>query len=104
MNNLRLIAILGVIIGFSSAAVTAAEGDGEKPKRPSVDEFDTNKDGALSKEELAAAPERLRGYLLKSDADMNGELSKEELTKAKEEMQKRREQREKEKGGEKPQQ
>ncbi len=103
MNSLRLLAILGVVIGFSSSAISAEEG-GEKPKRPSIDEFDTNKDGALSKDELAAAPERLRGYLLKSDADMNGELSKEELTKAKEEMQKRREQREKEKGGEKPQQ
>ena len=62
-----------------------------------IEEFDTDKDGALSKAELEAAPERMRGYLLKSDADMDGALSKEELAKAKEEMQKRREEREKNK-------
>jgi len=94
MNVIRTIAILGVAIGFSSAPLFAAD---EKPKRPNIEEFDTDKDGALSKAELEAVPERMRGYLLKSDADMDGALSKEELAKAKEEMQKRREEREKNK-------
>lgn len=100
MNVIRTIAILGVAIGFSSSTLIAAEGD--KPKRPNIEALDTDKDGALSKAELEAVPERMRGYLLKSDADMDGALSKEELAKAKEEMQKRREQREKERA-EKPQ-
>jgi hypothetical protein len=100
MNVIRTLAIAGLVIGFGATSLTAAEGD--KPKRPSIDELDADKDGALSKTELEAVPERMRGYLLKSDADMNGELSKEELAKAKEEMAKRREQREKERGGEKP--
>lgn len=96
MNLIRTIAILGVAIGFSSSTLSAAEGD--KPKRPPIEELDTDKDGALSKAELDAVPERMRAGLLKADADSDGALNKEELAKAKEEMQKRREQREKEKG------
>ncbi len=100
MNLIRVIAILGVAVGFSTATLTAAEGD--KPKRPNMEDLDKDKDGALSKEELEAVPEKYRARLLENDADKDGALSKEEWTKAKEEGKKRREQREKEKG-EKPQ-
>src|ERR1043165_10201331 len=62
MNLIRVIAILGVAIGFSATTLTAAEGD--KPKRPNLEELDKDKDGALSKEELEAGPERFRTRLL----------------------------------------
>jgi hypothetical protein len=97
MNLIRVIAILGVAVGFSSATLTAAEGD--KPKRPNMEELDKDKDGALSKEELEAVPERFRNRLLENDADKDGALSKEEWAKAKEASQKRREEREKNGGG-----
>lgn len=93
MNVIRTIAILGVAIGFSSATLSAAEGD--KPKRPNMEELDKDKDGALSKEELEAVPERFRTRLLENDGDKDGALSKEEWAKAKEAAQKRREEREK---------
>lgn len=98
MNVIRTIAILGIAIGFSSSTLSAAEGD--KPKRPNIAELDVDKDGTLSKAELEAVPERMRGYLLKSDADMDGMLNKEEFAKAKEASDKRRAEREA--GGEKP--
>ena len=101
MNIIRVIAILGVAAGFSATTLTAAEGD--KPKRPNIEELDADKDGALSKKELEAiTSERFRGALLKSDANGDGELNKEEFTKAKEEMAKRRAEREKN-GGQPPQ-
>jgi hypothetical protein len=92
MNVIRIIAILGVAIGFSSSTLSAAEGD--KPKRPNIADLDVDKDGTLSKAELEAVSERMRGYLLKSDADMDGTLNKEEFAKAKEESDKRRAERE----------
>lgn len=95
MNVIRTIAILGVAIGFSSSTLSAAEGD--KPKRPSMEELDADKDGALSKAELEAVPERFRTRLLESDGDKDGALSKEEFAAAKEKMQKAREEREKNK-------
>lgn len=95
MNVIRTIAILGVAIGFSSSTLSAAEGD--KPKRPSMEELDADKDGALSKTELEAVPERFRTRLLESDGDKDGALSKEEFAAAKEKMQKAREEREKNK-------
>ena len=92
MNVIRTIAILGVAIGFSSATLSAAEGD--KPKRPSLEELDKNTDGALSKEELEAVPEKFRARLLENDGDKDGALNKEEFTKAKEAAAKRRAERE----------
>jgi hypothetical protein len=100
MNTLRLIAIAGAAVAFTSSPIVAA--DGEKPKRPNMEEIDADKDGALSKEELATLPEKFRTRLLSADADGDGALSKEEWAKGKEEMQKRREEREKNKGGEQP--
>lgn len=102
MNIIRVIAILGVAAGFSATTLNAAEGD--KPKRPNMEELDKNKDGALSKEELEAVPERFRARLLENDGDKDGALSKEEWDKAKEAAKKRREEREKNGGqpGEKP--
>lgn len=93
MNIIRVIAILGVATGFSATTLSAAEGD--RPKRPNMEELDKNKDGALSKEELEGVPERFRARLLESDGDKDGALSKEEWAKAKEAAQKRREEREK---------
>ena len=98
MNVIRTIAILGVAIGFSSATLTAAEGD--KPKRPNMEELDADKDGALSKAEIEAVPEKFRTRLLENDADKDGTLNKEEFAKAKEASAKRRAEREA--GGEKP--
>ncbi len=92
MNLIRVIAILGVAVGFSTATLTAAEGD--KPKRPNMEDLDKDKDGALSKEELEAVPEKYRARLLENDADKDGALSKEEWTKAKESAAKRRAERE----------
>ena len=104
MNVIRTLVIAGLVIGFGATSLTAAEGD--KPKRPSIDELDTDKDGALSKKELeAVTSERFRGALLKSDGNGDGELNKEEFAKAKEEMAKRRAEREANGGkppGEKP--
>jgi len=106
MNVIRLIAILGVVVGFSASSVIAA--DGEKPKRPSLEELDADKDGALSKAELEAVPEKFRARLLENDADKDGALNKEEFAKTKEAAAKRRAEHEKnggkpeEKPGEKP--
>ncbi len=96
MNAIRLFALLG-LVAFTSSAVTAAEGD--KPKRPSLEELDADKDGALSKAELEAVPEKYRTRLLENDADQDGALNKEELAKAKEAGEKRRAEREKNGGG-----
>lgn len=92
MNIIRVIAILGVAAGFSTATLAAAEGD--RPKRPNMEELDKDKDGALSKEELEAVPERFRARLLENDGDKDGALSKEEWAKAKEASAKRRAERE----------
>jgi hypothetical protein len=103
MNVIRVIAILGLAVGFSASTLSAAEGD--KPKRPSLEELDKNGDGALSKEELEAVPEKFRARLLENDADKDGALSKEEFAKAKEAAAKRRAEREANGGkppGEKP--
>jgi hypothetical protein len=97
MNVIRTIAILGVAVGFSTATLTAAEGD--RPKRPNMEELDTDKDGALSKAELEAVPERFRARLLEHDADKDGALNKEEFAKAKEAAAKRRAEREAAGGG-----
>jgi EF hand len=91
MNVIRLIAILGVAIGFSASTVYAAD---EKPKRPSMEDHDTDKDGALSKAEIEAVPEKYRARLLENDADKDGTLNKEEFAKAKEAAAKRRAERE----------
>jgi lipoate-protein ligase A len=99
MNVIRTIAILGVAIGFSSSVVVAAEGD--KPKRPNMEELDADKDGTLSKAELEAVPEKFRARLLENDADKDGTLNKEEFAKAKEAADKRRAEREKN-GGKPP--
>lgn len=92
MNVIRTIAILGVAVAFSTTTLTAAEGD--KPKRPNMEELDADKDGALSKTELEAVPERFRARLLENDTDKDGALSKEEWAKAKEAAAKRRAERE----------
>ena len=99
MNAIRLFALLG-FFAFPSAAVVAAEGD--KPKRPNMEELDKDKDGTLSKAELEAVPEKYRARMLEADADKDGALNKEEMAKAKEAADKRRAEREKERG-EKPQ-
>jgi hypothetical protein len=99
MNIIRVIAILGVAAGLNTTTLAAADGD--KPKRPNIEELDKDKDGALSKEELDAVSERFRTRLLANDTDKDGALSKEEWSKAKEAMQKRREEREKN-GGRQP--
>lgn len=75
-----------------TAPILRAEGDGgeekekDRPRREGfnkeriLNKFDTNKDGALSKDELTAMPERMRNHLLeKWDANKDGELSKEEV-------------------------
>ena len=49
-----------------------------------MEERDTNKDGALSKEELEAADERQRGMLLRSDANEDGALDKSEIDQMRE--------------------
>lgn len=92
MNVIRVIAIAGVALGFSASTLAAAEGD--KPKRPNMEELDADKDGALSKSELEAVPERFRTRLLEHDADKDGALNKEEWAKAKEAAAKRRAERE----------
>ncbi len=93
MNAIRLFALIG-LFAFTSSAIIAEEG-GEKHKRPSMEELDKDKDGTLSKEELAAVPEKFRARLLESDADKDGALNKEEFAKAKEAADKRKAEREK---------
>ena len=91
MNVIRLAALVG-LVSFSYTTLNAGDEEkpaGEKKKRPNVEELDTDKDGALSKAELEAVPERYRNKLLESDADKDGALSKEEFTKAKETMKSR---------------
>ena len=76
---------------FAAAAALAlgtqaarAEGE-EKPKDGAhkgglLEKFDTNKDGELSKEEIAAMPEKQSKHLLeKFDTNKDGALSKDEL-------------------------
>ncbi|BCU76030.1 hypothetical protein [Luteolibacter sp. LG18] len=82
----HLIILAGISALALSTQAVRAEGEGDKPaergpaKERILGKFDTNKDGALSKEELAAAPERLSKRLLESwDTDKNGELSKAEV-------------------------
>jgi hypothetical protein len=82
MNVFRIVALIG-LVSFSYNALIAEEG-GEKKKRPNVEELDADKDGALSKAELEAVPEKFRTKLLESDADKDGALNKEEFAKAKE--------------------
>ncbi|MFD0893526.1 hypothetical protein KBB96_19025 [Luteolibacter ambystomatis] len=84
---------LTILAGFSALVISTqsarAEGETEKPaeqrgggaaKERILGKFDTNKDGALSKDEVAAMPERLSKRLLEQwDTDKNGELSKTEI-------------------------
>lgn len=83
-TNLTLLVGL-LALGF---CVPATAQDKDKPKKqrtpPSKEsilkKWDKDKDGALSKDELAAMPERMKANLLKrGDKDNNGELSKEEV-------------------------
>lgn len=55
-------------------------GGGGMNKERILERFDKDKNGALSKEEIADMPERMsKGLLEKWDKDKNGELSKEEV-------------------------
>jgi hypothetical protein len=88
MNVIRLAALVG-LVSFSYTTLNAGDEEkpaGEKKKRPNIEELDTDKDGALSKAELEAVPEKFRNKLLESDADKDGALSKVEFAKAKETM------------------
>jgi Ca2+-binding EF-hand superfamily protein len=71
MKSLKLLALAG-LVAFAS---TASAADGDAAKRPKLD---TDGDGALSKEEVAAAPEKLQARLKEFDKDGDGALSKEE--------------------------
>jgi Ca2+-binding EF-hand superfamily protein len=51
-----------------------------------VEENDKDKDGALSKEELEAVPERQRGMLTRSDTNEDGAIDKSELEQMRERM------------------
>jgi len=85
---------LTILAGLSALVISTqsarAEGETEKPaeqqrgggvaKERILGKFDTSKDGALSKDEIAAMPERLSKRLLEqADTDKNGELSKAEI-------------------------
>ncbi|MGC4015524.1 MAG: hypothetical protein QM755_13550 [Luteolibacter sp.] len=83
---------LAILAGLSALVISTqavrAEGETEKPaeqrggplKERVLGKYNTNKDGALSKDELAAMPERLSKRLLEQwDTDKNGELSKTEV-------------------------
>lgn len=85
-NQLTLLAgVVALVLGSQVARAEGEEKKGDKPERGPAKErilgkFDTDKDGALSKTEIAAMPERMSKNLLeKWDTDKNGELSKTEL-------------------------
>lgn len=76
-------AVAALVLG--SQAVHAEDAEKEKPARSInkeriMEKYDTNKDGALSKEELAAAPDRVSKTMLeKGDTNKDGALSKDEV-------------------------
>jgi len=84
----QLTLLAGLTALVLGSQVARAEDAPEKPKGPPhpvakeriLAKFDTNKDGALSKDELAAMPEPMRNRLLTNwDTNKDGELSKEEV-------------------------
>jgi len=83
-------AAAALVLGSQAAR---AEGEEKKEKDHGkggsaglLEKFDTNKDGELSKEELAGVPEKRRTHLLeKYDTNKDGALSKDELAAIKEE-------------------
>jgi hypothetical protein len=89
-TNLKLMAGL-LTLGLCVCSVNAQDDPGKAKRRkgpPSkerlLERYDTNKDGALDKDELAAMPERLRTRLLERwDEDKSGDLSKDEVDKIK---------------------
>jgi EF hand len=68
MKSIKFLALAG-LVAFSSSVFAAEEKKGK---------VDSNGDGALSKEELAAAPEKMQAKLKEADKDADGALSKEE--------------------------
>jgi Ca2+-binding EF-hand superfamily protein len=70
MKSIKFLALAGLVALSSSAF--AAEEKGKKGK------IDADGDGAISKEELAAAPEKSQDKLKEHDKDSDGALSKEE--------------------------
>ncbi len=57
-----------------------------------MDRGDTNKDGKIDKDEIAAMDERTRGFVTPADKNSDGEVTKEELKAAFEKMMKRAQQ------------
>lgn len=94
-------AAAALVLGTQVARAEEPEKDKEKPargfnKERFLEKFDTNKDGALSKEELEAAPERARTNALeKGDTNKDGALSKEEIEAIKSEAKPKKEDKEK---------
>jgi EF hand len=74
MKSIKLLALAG-LVAFASSAY-AEEKKGAK--------LDADGDGAISKEEMAAAPEKSQTKLKDADKDGDGALSKEEYTAYKE--------------------
>jgi Ca2+-binding EF-hand superfamily protein len=68
MKSIKFLALAG-LVAFSSSAFAAEEKKGKA---------DTDGDGAISKEELAAVPEKMQAKLKEHDKDGDGALSKEE--------------------------
>lgn len=54
---------------------------GEMVQR-TLDEYDTDKDGSLSADEIKAMPERNQSRMASADDDGDGAISKSELTKS----------------------
>lgn len=89
-QSILLAATAALILGSQAAR---AEGEEKKEKEHGkggaaglLEKFDTNKDGELSKDELAGIPEKRRTHLLeKLDTNKDGALSKDELAAAKDE-------------------
>ncbi len=75
MKSIKFLALAG-LVAFSSSAFAADEKKGAK--------IDADGDGAISKEEIAAAPEKMQAKLKDADKDADGALSKEEYAAFKE--------------------
>jgi hypothetical protein len=84
----KLTIVVGLLACSFCLPDAFAQDDPAKPKRPArgpskeriMKRFDKDQDGALSKEEIAAMPERMRANMLKKwDKDESGDLSKEEV-------------------------
>ncbi|BCU75803.1 hypothetical protein [Luteolibacter sp. LG18] len=95
-QSILVAAVAALVLGTQAVR---AEGEEKKEKDHGkggaaglLEKFDTNKDGELSKEEIAGIPEKRSKHLLeKYDTNKDGALSKDELAAIKEEKHEKKE-------------